>query len=115
MCQKKKLYNKVCVVCGKAFKHHHPIAKYCSWDCKQIMNKKRYREKPLAPSWNSIVEFIKERDNYKCVECKSDKKLCVHHKKFLCNGGTNNPNNLVTLCLKCHASKHKIKIKVNNL
>lgn len=45
-------------------------------------------------------------DNYKCRECGSRENLHVHHIKERCKGGTNDINNLVTLCGGCHKEKH---------
>jgi 5-methylcytosine-specific restriction endonuclease McrA len=99
---------KKCLVCGKEFKARSKISKYCSFDCKIIVTKRRYRPKPDKANWFSIKEFINERDNYCCQKCNSDGKLNVHHIKLLCDGGTNDPKNLITLCLKCHAKEHKV-------
>lgn len=33
--------------------------------------------------------------------------MVVHHKKQLCEGGTNEPDNLVTLCYRCHNEYHE--------
>lgn len=50
---------------------------------------------------------ILERDNYKCVNCGKDEDLHVHHKIHKSDGGTNDPENLITLCKWCHAERHK--------
>ena len=97
--------DKTCVICGEKFESSWRRAKYCSYSCR-LENQKRYREKPNAASWSSIVEFINERDGYRCKECKSDKSIVVHHITFLSDGGNNNSDNLVTLCEKCHSGKH---------
>lgn len=44
------------------------------------------------------------RDGYKCVECKSDKNLVLHHLKYV-----NDFKYIITLCEKCHKEKHGIK------
>ena len=49
------------------------------------------------------------RDKYTCQKCNSKKegqKLHVHHILFKSNGGTDTPNNLVTLCKNCHRKIH---------
>jgi 5-methylcytosine-specific restriction endonuclease McrA len=50
---------------------------------------------------------ILERDGYKCVKCGKDEELHVHHKVHRESGGTNDFDNLETLCKWCHAEKHK--------
>lgn len=61
------------------------------------------------------------RDNFTCQKCgefhayqneygvtipKDDGQLNVHHIKFVCDGGGDEPENLVTLCVKCHRELH---------
>jgi 5-methylcytosine-specific restriction endonuclease McrA len=46
-------------------------------------------------------------DNYMCRECGNKEGLHVHHIKERCKGGTNDINNLITLCNDCHKEKHK--------
>lgn len=99
---------KLCKICGEEYESSWARAKYCSMECKNQVNKNRYREKPDSVTWNSLMEFCNERDDYQCIECGSDKNLVVHHKKFLCDGGTNTTNNLITLCGMCHAKKHNL-------
>ncbi len=46
------------------------------------------------------------RDNYTCQKCKLEdktaKKLEIHHIKPIVFGGTNDKENLITLCSVCH-------------
>lgn len=61
--------------------------------------------------------MIRNRDNYTCQYCKNKRKdsnLDVHHIIFRSNGGSNEPENLITLCRTCHKDLHngKIKLKV---
>jgi len=56
--------------------------------------------------------FILSRDNYECKKCcgkKNNPKLHVHHIIFCSNGGTNSPDNLITLCEPCHNGIHAHK------
>ncbi len=60
---------------------------------------------PYSLEFRKKREFIRERDNYTCVECEISQKelrktLDVHHidgNKF-----NNMLNNLITLCRECH-------------
>jgi N6-L-threonylcarbamoyladenine synthase len=52
-------------------------------------------------------------DNYTCQCCKGkhkDTNLEVHHKIFRSRGGSDDPENLITLCHTCHKSLHEGKI-----
>lgn len=53
--------------------------------------------------------FVLDRDSYACQNCKGknkDKKLEVHHIVFRSNGGSDEAENLITLCKTCHDNVH---------
>lgn len=51
--------------------------------------------------------YVLSRDNHKCFfGDKCSDKLHVHHIKFRSKGGSDNPNNLITLCEKHHKQVH---------
>lgn len=56
------------------------------------------------------------RDKYTCQCCgKKNCRLEVHHIKFRRNGGSDNLENLITLCEDCHKAVHlgEIELKLN--
>lgn len=58
--------------------------------------------------------MVLNRDNYTCQCCKGkhkDSKLEVHHIIFRSQGGSDEPENLITLCHTCHYDLHHGKIK----
>ena len=58
-------------------------------------------------SYSSRREAILHRDNYTCQCCgKKNCRLEVHHVKFKSNGGTDDEENLITLCEDCHKGVH---------
>ena len=57
--------------------------------------------------------MVLNRDDYKCQYCKGKRKnskLEVHHIIFRRNGGSDDAENLITLCYTCHKSLHDGKI-----
>ena len=57
----------------------------------------------------NVKAFVLHRDNYTCQskrQVKHSNKLHVHHLMFRSNGGTDAPNNLLTLCETCHNALH---------
>ena len=55
-----------------------------------------------------------DRDSYTCQCCgKKHVRLEVHHIIFRSLGGSNELDNLITLCEKCHADIHAGKIALN--
>lgn len=72
-----------------------------------------YQNWDMFGFWN-VREFVLHRDGHKCQNpnCKhKDKKeqiLKVHHIRYLSEGGSYRPENLITLCSKCHTpANHK--------
>ena len=59
---------------------------------------------------------VLNRDGYKCKICKGkhkDSKLEVHHIIFRSQGGSDEAENLITLCHTCHSALHAETIKAN--
>ncbi len=57
--------------------------------------------------------MVLDRDGYKCQCCKGkhqNSKLEVHHIIFRSNGGSDEAENLVTLCHTCHMALHRGEI-----
>lgn len=48
---------------------------------------------------------IFERDNFTCQRCESRLRLTVDHKLARSKGGTNDEDNLETLCRSCNSTK----------
>jgi len=79
-------------------------------------------DNPYPQDWTEYLrEGIRQRDGYICqicgiheseLKCKI-KKLHVHHIESRTVGG-NAPNNLITLCDKCHSKFHDGKIGLKN-
>ena len=64
--------------------------------------------------WLNVRQYVMHRDNHRCTHCKGkskEDKLHVHHIVSRRVGG-DRPENLVTLCKKCHDDYHKGKIKL---
>ena len=50
---------------------------------------------------------VMERDGNACTCCGSTYDLQVHHKIHRAQGGTDELDNLTTLCIVCHYEEHK--------
>ena len=62
----------------------------------------------LYPSnWDKIRRWVLTRDNFRCKVCGL--RLEVHHLIPVAKGGSHSPNNLVTVCSKCHKRIHQIR------
>lgn len=58
---------------------------------------------------------VLKRDNYKCINCGSNEKICVHHLDGFRKDipGNNQIQKLITLCKKCHSNLHNNNIKID--
>jgi 5-methylcytosine-specific restriction endonuclease McrA len=57
---------------------------------------------PYAFDFNEkLKNIIKERDNFCCQLCGSQKKLCIHHIDY--KKSNSDEDNLITLCQSCHS------------
>jgi N6-L-threonylcarbamoyladenine synthase len=64
--------------------------------------------------FENIKSYVLSRDSHQCFfKCKDAHKLEIHHIKFRSQGGTDNPNNLITLCSVCHKKVHAGKLELN--
>jgi group II intron reverse transcriptase/maturase len=57
---------------------------------------------PERVEWAEKRAQVLERDGYRCIRCGSTDSLDVHHKVARQNRGTDNLENLETLCRSCH-------------
>ena len=60
--------------------------------------------------WAKLSYEAKKRDGFKCIKCGATQQeaieLHAHHIIFKSNGGADELDNLVTLCVDCHAKAH---------
>ena len=64
--------------------------------------------------YSSRRSAILHRDNYTCQCCsKKNCRLEVHHIKFRSNGGTDDEENLITVCEDCHDGVHNGTLELN--
>ena len=57
--------------------------------------------------WRRQRDRARERDNFQCADCGRNFRLEVHHKLPIAEGGTDDLDNLVTLCRDCHIALHR--------
>ena len=68
-------------------------------------------QKGFNYGFSSRREAVLHRDKYTCQICgKKHTRLEVHHIKYRSQGGTDDDNNLITLCEDCHSDIHDGKI-----
>ena len=93
------------------------IIETAQFDIQKIKNPEisgiEYQQGEQLNFWN-IREYVLARDNHQCQYCygkSKDKILNVHHLESRKIGG-DSPNNLITLCEKCHKKYHAGEIKL---
>lgn len=71
-------------------------------------------QKGACYGFSNMKAMVRTRDGYKCCLChgaSKDSRLEVHHIVYRSNGGTDVPQNLVTLCHTCHTALHAGEIE----
>ena len=78
-----------------------------------VRNQKWKYQKGVNYGFKNVRHAILARDNYQCQNCKAKNTVFeVHHLVFRSKGGSDEPENLVTLCRKCHRDYHAGKIEL---
>lgn len=90
MCNQKKTY-KAKTVCG--------------YKTNRTVDPKNYKKYLLSSKWQWYRKKILKRDGYKCTECESEENLNIHHLTYR-NLGSEQMEDLITLCAKCHKDAH---------
>jgi ATP-dependent DNA helicase RecQ len=61
----------------------------------------------LAPElYEDVRQQVLRRDGWRCQSCGTMSNLEVHHREFRSHAGDDSEENLITLCVKCHADIH---------
>ena len=56
--------------------------------------------------YENVKAYVKARDGFRCRSCGSRDHLEVHHIRQRKDGGSDSPDNLITLCHGCHMAWH---------
>ena len=59
-------------------------------------------------NYHRLWRIVLERDGWRCQICGSAENLQVHHIVPRSRLGGDIETNLITLCVKCHATQHGI-------
>ncbi len=51
-------------------------------------------------------DHIYRRDGWQCRHCKARSQLTPHHYIYRSAQGSDDENNLITLCVQCHNAHH---------
>lgn len=75
----------------------------------KVLSNKWLYQKGINYGFANTKAFVLNRDSYTCQYCKGktkNSKLEVHHIVFRRNGGSDEAENLITLCKTCHDKLH---------
>ena len=95
----------VCSSCADVImnvQHHRCSGEYVTWENER--KARGYTKKPIAKErrWE-----VWERDNFTCKHCGTRKNLAVDHIRPEVHGGSDELENLQTLCHPCNSRKGK--------
>ena len=97
-----------CVHCGT--KLTGASKRYCSNLCSSA-HAREVRRKNSSINQQDFREFVLERDNFTCQDCRerlNTWELHCHHVIPLYKGGADSVDNCTTLCHDCHKKVHKV-------
>ena len=57
-------------------------------------------------SYRVLHRQVLERDSWRCQVCGRRQNLQVHHLQFRSQFGSDEEQNLITLCAECHGREH---------
>jgi 5-methylcytosine-specific restriction endonuclease McrA len=66
-------------------------------------------------TYDKNKQAMYRRDNWRCRHCNSSHNLTPHHIVFQSQGGTDDLDNLVTLCIVCHNAVHDGNLSVKTM
>ena len=67
---------------------------------------KRTRVKLDTEAYTQLSRQVLDRDGWRCQNCGNASQLQVHHLRFRSALGDDSLENLITLCVVCHARIH---------
>ena len=73
---------------------------------KRVAGGKSPRIRLDSESYGRLQRQVLERDGWRCQVCGSMQNLQVHHLKLRSHSGSDEEQNLITLCANCHARIH---------
>jgi 5-methylcytosine-specific restriction endonuclease McrA len=57
-------------------------------------------------AYDRLRRQVLERDGWRCQQCGQRRSLEVHHLQLRSQSGADEPENLITLCRRCHQRRH---------
>lgn len=81
----------------------------------EVLKKKWLYQRGTNYGFANTKAFVLDRDGHTCQHCKGktkDSRLHAHHIVFRSNGGSDEHENLITLCKICHDKLHRGEIKL---
>ena len=57
--------------------------------------------------YENLRQQVLRRDGWRCQACGTTANLEVHHKELRSQAGDDSEQNLITLCVACHALVHR--------
>lgn len=72
--------------------------------CEATLQEQGKHRRQVTPS---MRRRVLERDGHRCRQCRSPVRLQIHHIHQQNQGGSHEPNNLLTLCQTCHGMIHR--------
>lgn len=76
-----------------------------------VPSAKNPRVKLERHRYGELHRAVLQRDGWRCQFCGSMQQLQVHHIQFRSHSGSDSEENLMALCVDCHALAHRVQTK----
>lgn len=104
-----------CAICGKiVYREPSDIARGCKVVCSKACQYRLLSLRYRGPRTQKI-KLAAQRDNYQCLICQFDKVIEVHHIKPKRKDGSDDLENLITLCPNHHVMSDRTMITQKEL
>ena len=113
-CLSSRTLPRPCISCGTIMEKPGALQKKCrpcqrasrAEACSEIGRRNYQGSGPSHHSWKTGIGTFTQHRKDICERCGSTEYLCAHHRD---EDRTNNaPENIETLCKKCHQNHHKV-------
>lgn len=79
-------------------------------ECDSMLRRMNYAEFLESKYWKYVRKVVLARDNYKCMICKKNSELNIHHDTYKHHfKELDHLEDLMTLCRTCHKEHHYAK------
>lgn len=94
--------------CRESCRFLHPVRGITD-NSSMSKQKQQYLQYLKSEHWQTLRRAAFERDGYKCIRCRSPRRIGGHHKRYRADLNSCTVDDIETLCWRCHRGWHAEK------